>query len=78
MRQRCRVTPEEERKTRRLESALLAAYVDLDDIVTNTPIMPGPNGKVRWARAKRARDTAKAALDEVSPDKVGTIPMVIE
>lgn len=71
------MTPEEQRRMDRLENTLLAAYCDVDNILTDTHPTPGPNGRVRWARVKRVRDYLKLALRETAQDEVGTIPMVL-
>lgn len=71
------MTPEEQRRMKRLEDAIRSAYVDVDDLLCGIPILSGSNGRVQWYRTKRVRDNLKAALVDTAPDPAGTIPMVL-
>jgi hypothetical protein len=71
------MTPDEQRRMKRLEDAVRAAYCDVDDLLAGVAKHSGPNGSVQWSRTKKVRDSLKAALDDTRPDEAGTAPLVL-
>jgi len=71
------MTPEEQRRMKRLENAVLDAYAGVDGLLVDIHPKPGPNGRVQWARTRKVLADLKVALVDTAPDQSGTIPMVL-